>query len=315
MLRAIELADRCRSADPKKTPRVGVVIARGGVIIGEAYRGEGVKADGDAKVDDDHAEVKAVTTVVNKSQIPGSTVYTTLEPCTHHDRRTTSVSCTDLLVREHVGEVVIGILDPNQAICGRGVNQLHEYGVNVQMFPLDLVMQIRLQNREFILAQQTISPKIIKPVNGETVTLEPRPHGKGYKVVDVEFECNNPPGTDVYLIVEHGGNWWPQRWGISPDANSMVWKGKVGFGDDGPHTIHIVKANALGQALIVFHRNVIERNEKRTEELRKNIRDRNADATLLDNLSSNYQAVHMNSLPKGIDSLDQVSIEVKRPEG
>jgi pyrimidine deaminase RibD-like protein len=306
MLRAVELANLCEPNDPKKTPRLGVVIARNGVIIGEASRGTGLEGQ------DEHAEPIAIASVLSKSQIPGATVYTTLEPCTHHVRRATSESCTDLLIRKNVGKVVIGILDPNQGVCGRGVNQLQLAGIKVQLFPLFLAQQIRLRNGEFIKAHQQLSPRIIRPSNGDIIELEPQLHGGFYKRFEIEFECNNPPGPDVRIVVQNGSDWWPQAWGISWDGHSKLAKGGVGIGAEGTRTIHIVKANALGQALLGFHQDVIEKNERRKLWLKEKLPKKADDQTFWEGIPSDYQGVNMGSLPNGLDSLAQVTIRVAK---
>jgi diaminohydroxyphosphoribosylaminopyrimidine deaminase / 5-amino-6-(5-phosphoribosylamino)uracil reductase len=98
---AVALSANCKPEDPKRTPRLGVVITQGEELVGLAHRGTG--NDGD----DDHAELIAMSRMPDKSRLKGSTVYTTLEPCTHHSRRTTSESCTSLLIREQVGKVYV----------------------------------------------------------------------------------------------------------------------------------------------------------------------------------------------------------------
>ena len=112
MERAVNLAENCTPTDPSRTPRLGVVIAQNGVVIGQAFRGVGGQ-------DDDHAELKAVSTVVDKTQLAGASVYTTLEPCTRHVRRSTTESCADLLTRHAIKKVFVGILDPNQGVSGK----------------------------------------------------------------------------------------------------------------------------------------------------------------------------------------------------
>ena len=130
MRAAIDMAKRCTPHDPKRTPRLGVLITRGDAVLAQVSRGTGTKDD------DKHAEIIACEKVARPEQLSGSTVYTTLDPCTHHSRRVTSEPCTDLLIRHDVAKVVIGILDPNQSVCGRGFNQLQEAKIDVQMFPL-----------------------------------------------------------------------------------------------------------------------------------------------------------------------------------
>src|SRR4051812_3642725 len=123
MKMAIALSANCKPEDAKRTPRLGVVIAQGEELVGLAHRGTG-KDD-----DDDHAELIAISRMTDRGKLAGSTVFTTLEPCTHHSRRSTSESCTSLLVRERVGKVYVGILDPNEQVCGRGVNLLQQAGI------------------------------------------------------------------------------------------------------------------------------------------------------------------------------------------
>ena len=81
-----------QARDSKQDARLGVVITDpNGEIIGMAYRGKGTKDD------DDHAELMAFHSVADKARLAGATVYTTLEPCTHHVRTEEGNSCTEIL--------------------------------------------------------------------------------------------------------------------------------------------------------------------------------------------------------------------------
>ncbi len=194
MTLAVELSAECRPDKPKRTPRLGVVIADGDEIIGRAHRGTG-KDD-----DDDHAELIAINSMSDRGRLAGSTVYTTLEPCTHHSRRSTSESCTSLLIRERVRKVYVGILDPNEQVCGRGVNLLQLAGIEVELFPPDLEKRIRSINGEFIKAQQAVSPEILNISEGQEFTLANDPGGgEPHLCPDVEFKCANPPGDNIRL--------------------------------------------------------------------------------------------------------------------
>ena len=85
MQRALELAAIGRgSVSPN--PMVGCVIVHNGLIIGEGWH---------KKYGDWHAEVNAVNSVVDKSLLAESTVYVTLEPCSHFGK---TPPCADLLV-------------------------------------------------------------------------------------------------------------------------------------------------------------------------------------------------------------------------
>jgi diaminohydroxyphosphoribosylaminopyrimidine deaminase / 5-amino-6-(5-phosphoribosylamino)uracil reductase len=126
---AIALSANCNPENRERTPCLGVVITQGNEIIGLAHRGTGRVGD------DEHAEWIAVERMDARYRLAGSTVYTTLEPCTHHSRRATTESCTSLLIRGRVAKVYVGILDSNEQVCGRGVNLLQLNGIHVEMFP------------------------------------------------------------------------------------------------------------------------------------------------------------------------------------
>jgi diaminohydroxyphosphoribosylaminopyrimidine deaminase/5-amino-6-(5-phosphoribosylamino)uracil reductase len=104
-------------------PRVGCVI-----YSAEGRRlGAGVTAPPGGL----HAEVSALSEVNANGERPlGATVYVTLEPCSHHGR---TPPCADALIQAGVGRVVIGALDPNPLVSGRGVERLKASGVEVEV--------------------------------------------------------------------------------------------------------------------------------------------------------------------------------------
>lgn len=100
-------------------PMVGSVIVCDGKIIGEGWH---------QKAGEPHAEVKAINSVKNKSLLSKSTIYVSLEPCSHFGK---TPPCCDLIIKYKIPNVVIGTVDPNEKVAGEGIKKLLEYGTNV----------------------------------------------------------------------------------------------------------------------------------------------------------------------------------------
>jgi diaminohydroxyphosphoribosylaminopyrimidine deaminase / 5-amino-6-(5-phosphoribosylamino)uracil reductase len=66
--------------------------------------------------------------------VAGSTVYVTLEPCSHHGR---TPPCCDALIEAKVGKVVVATLDPNPLVAGQGIERLRTAGIEVEVLPPD----------------------------------------------------------------------------------------------------------------------------------------------------------------------------------
>ncbi len=98
-------------------PMVGAIVVKDGEIIGNGYH---------EKYGEKHAERNALLSCV-KSPV-GSTMYVTLEPCCHHGKQP---PCVDAILEAGISKVVIGSLDPNPLVSGKGVRILQEQGVKV----------------------------------------------------------------------------------------------------------------------------------------------------------------------------------------
>jgi len=139
---AIQLAAKCVSEPGKVSPRVGAVVARDGVVLDSAFRGELKPGE--------HAEYTLLERKLAGVDLQGAVLYSTLEPCTH--RNHPKIACTDRVIARGLKRVVIGTLDPNKRIRGLGELRLQEAGIEITRFDPDLVPRIRELNREF--AQQ-----------------------------------------------------------------------------------------------------------------------------------------------------------------
>ena len=98
---------------------VGCVIVLNNKIIGEGY----TSPFGGA-----HAEVNAINSVANKEDLKNSTLYVTLEPCNHYGK---TPPCCDLIINYKIPKVVIGCLDPNEKVNGKGIAKLKASGCEV----------------------------------------------------------------------------------------------------------------------------------------------------------------------------------------
>ncbi len=121
MARALKLARRgLYTTDPN--PRVGCVLVKGGVVVGEGFH---------ARAGEAHAEVNAIEAAGKAAR--GATAYVTLEPCCHSGR---TGPCTERLIEAGVKSVVAAMADPNPEVGGKGLAALQSAGVQVRQGPL-----------------------------------------------------------------------------------------------------------------------------------------------------------------------------------
>jgi diaminohydroxyphosphoribosylaminopyrimidine deaminase/5-amino-6-(5-phosphoribosylamino)uracil reductase len=118
MARCIELA-RGGEGNTAPNPMVGAVIVHKGKIIGEGFH---------RKCGEAHAEVNAVASVWDEALLRDSTIYVSLEPCSHYGK---TPPCAELIIRKGIPRVVVGTLDPFPEVSGRGVRMLREAGIEV----------------------------------------------------------------------------------------------------------------------------------------------------------------------------------------
>lgn len=146
MLRAIEIA-RFGEGFVAPNPLVGCVIEHEGKIIAEGWH---------QKYGEAHAEVNALLSVKEKALLPFSTLYVTLEPCSHFGK---TPPCANAIVSSGIKKVVIATLDPNPKVSGKGVEILKEHGLTVETGVME--REARWMNRKFLCFFERSRPYII----------------------------------------------------------------------------------------------------------------------------------------------------------
>jgi diaminohydroxyphosphoribosylaminopyrimidine deaminase/5-amino-6-(5-phosphoribosylamino)uracil reductase len=157
MKRALTLAEKGRG-QTNPNPLVGALVVKKGKIIGEGYH---------RKAGFPHAEVEAIRSA--ESDIVGSTLYVTLEPCTTFGR---TPPCTDLIITSRIREVVIATRDPNPAHRGRGILALKKTGITVRTGILEReAQQLNSVFTKFIQKKTPfVTVKIAQSLDGKIAT-------------------------------------------------------------------------------------------------------------------------------------------------
>jgi diaminohydroxyphosphoribosylaminopyrimidine deaminase/5-amino-6-(5-phosphoribosylamino)uracil reductase len=122
MKRALLLARKGKGRT-SPNPLVGAVLVKRGKVMGEGYHAKAGKA---------HAEIVAIERAGKDAR--GSTLYVNLEPCTHYGK---TPPCAPAVVQAGVRRVVVGMVDPNPLVKGKGISTLRKAGIDVQIGTLE----------------------------------------------------------------------------------------------------------------------------------------------------------------------------------
>nr|BFF37616.1 bifunctional diaminohydroxyphosphoribosylaminopyrimidine deaminase/5-amino-6-(5-phosphoribosylamino)uracil reductase RibD [Tenacibaculum mesophilum] len=118
IVRCLELAKK-GIGTTRPNPSVGAVIVHNNKIIGEGFT---------SPYGGPHAEVNAINAVQNQELLKEATIYVTLEPCSHHGK---TPPCADLIIEKGIPDIVIGCVDTNSLVAGKGIERLKKAGRNV----------------------------------------------------------------------------------------------------------------------------------------------------------------------------------------
>ncbi len=146
MQRCIDLA-RLGAGRVAPNPMVGAVIVHENRIIGEGYH---------QKFGEPHAEVHAIASVEDKSLLKNSTLYVSLEPCSHFGK---TPPCSDLIIQNEIKKVVIGTKDTHLKVNGGGIDRLKKAGIELTVGILD--HECRELNKRFFTFHERQRPYVI----------------------------------------------------------------------------------------------------------------------------------------------------------
>jgi len=148
-----------RNTDPKPNPRVGAVLVKDNQIIGQGFHeGPG----------EPHAEINAIADAKNnKQEVEGSTLYVSLEPCSHTNKRTPP--CTNAIISNGIAKVVFGASDPNPQVLGSKI--LTNAGLEVSGPVAE--EEGKLLNKDYLenlSKKPTVAIKMAMTADGKTAT-------------------------------------------------------------------------------------------------------------------------------------------------
>jgi diaminohydroxyphosphoribosylaminopyrimidine deaminase/5-amino-6-(5-phosphoribosylamino)uracil reductase len=147
---AVKIAEQSKPEPEDKEgkkvhPKVGCLIIKNNEKIAWACR--------NMREDGDHAESTALRECSSR-ELRDAILITTLEPCTVRKHNWVKgefpKSCVELILHFGIRKVVIGIVDPNPDIRGKGISELEERGIEVAFFPPELRSRIYTINKEYI---------------------------------------------------------------------------------------------------------------------------------------------------------------------
>jgi pyrimidine deaminase RibD-like protein len=189
---AVELAKKSiHEDDGELHPYVGAVVVKDGTIVSTGFRGE----TGEGR----HAEfcaLKKINEDVDHVDLSGCTVYTTLEPCS--ERKLGKTACATRLINAKAARVVSGMPDKDKDVYGFSL--LLEAGIQIGLFPNDLMQELSALNKEWSDTRR--KPKVLPPPNDTSPIANASYYKPGTSMEDNMHLCVRPPNDGGFYTVE-----------------------------------------------------------------------------------------------------------------
>ena len=172
--KAFLLAQKANPKDIRPNPYVGAIIVdENGVIKGEGYH---------KKLGEPHAEVHAIQEALeNQTDLSKSTLYVTLEPCSHFGK---TPPCTNALINAKIARVIAAMEDPNPLVAGKGLHVLKEAGIEVRCGLFE--KEAQEINVGFIKRMQTGMPWVRMKIAASLDGITALPNGKSQWITSSE---------------------------------------------------------------------------------------------------------------------------------
>lgn len=237
MQRALRLAEEAKGWT-SPNPMVGAILVKDDERIGEGYHHQ---------FGDPHAEIEALKNCASNKKSPkGATLYVTLEPCCHHGK---TPPCTQAIIDSGITKVVVAVRDPSEKVNGKGIGQLRDAGIEVEVGLLEgdarelnkHFFTYHEKNRPFVTLKAALSLDGKISQTGEETTLTGMPAQRYVHVLRHEHQAilvgagtvltDNPhlgvrhvEGRDPLRVILAGKRRLPKTLAIFRDENVLVLK-------------------------------------------------------------------------------------------
>ena len=199
-------------------PAVGAVLVKAGKVIAKGGTGPAGQA---------HAEIAALKAAGAKAK--GSTLYVTLEPCSHHGK---TPPCVDALIKAGVSEVVAPVKDSNPLVGGKGIAALEKAGIKVRIGLMREEAEAFYAGFFFAIANKR--PKIILKI-----------------AQSLDGRINHGPDEETPITGEEARAWTHGRRAL---VDAVIVSGKTLRADNPDLTPRLIKGAAAPEALVLSRR-------------------------------------------------------------